>query len=211
MRTIDLLIIGGGSAGMAAAIQAKKDGVELMIIGDASDYVFGGMDGLLSKDWLFEEFYKRFIYIDPKDALKEYTDLHYIFEKYRQGEHIDFLGMMDTITIDESYSSYKNAFESAGMAFHDPYEYLKLGEPLDLNRIRNGESKYIVRELFKMRYPDIPVPQKLPMPRPVDQYFKDWEGPKRPEFRNDIDMSKLTGNQKWLLWVLERFLNNNNL
>ena len=193
------------------AIQAKKDGVELMIIGDASDYVFGGMDGLLSKDWLFEEFYKRFIYIDPKDALKEYADLHYIFEKYRQGEHIDFLGMMDTIIIDESYSSYKNAFESAGMAFHDPYEYLKLGEPLDLNRIRNGESKYIVRELFKMRYPDIPVPQKLPMPRPVDQYFKDWEGPKRPEFRNDIDMSKLTGNQKWLLWVLERFLNNNNL
>lgn len=30
---------------------------------------------------------------------------------------------------------------------------------------------------------------------------------KRPEFRRYIDMSKLTGNQKWLLWVAEQFLN----
>ena len=47
------------------------------------------------------------------------------------------------------------------------------------------------------------------MPRPVDAYFKDWEGPKRPEFREDIDMSKLTGNQKWQLYCLEKFLDMN--
>ncbi len=51
------------------------------------------------------------------------------------------------------------------------------------------------------------VPEKLPMPRPVDAYFKDWAGPVRPEFRSDIDMSRYTGNQKWLIWCLERFLN----
>ena len=45
------------------------------------------------------------------------------------------------------------------------------------------------------------------MPRPVDIYFKDWAGPTRPEFRRDIDMSILTGNQKWLLYSLEQFLN----
>ena len=45
------------------------------------------------------------------------------------------------------------------------------------------------------------------MPRPVDKYFANWEGPKRHEVRKDIDMSKLTGNQKWLLWVAEQFLN----
>ena len=32
MRTVDLLIIGGGSAGMAAAIQAKKEGVDDILI-----------------------------------------------------------------------------------------------------------------------------------------------------------------------------------
>lgn len=194
------------------AMQAKKDGVELMIIGDAADYVFGGMDKLLSKDWNFDDFYHRFIYLEPEQFLRKPYDLLYIFEKYRlPNNKIDFLKIMDTITIDESYSSYKNAFESANMPFEDPYEILKMEEPLDLNRIRNGESKYLIRELFKMRYPILPVPEKNPMPRPVDIYFKDWQGPTREEFRDDIDMSKLSGNQKWLLYILEVFLNDNDL
>ena len=190
------------------AKHAKADGVELMIIGDASDYVFGGMDKLLAKDWDFDEFYHRFIYLEPEEILQKPYDLRYIFEKYRlPNDKIDFLRIMDTITIDESYSSYKNAFESFGMLFEDPYEILKMADPLDLSRIRNGESKYMIRELFKMRYPTIPVPEKNPMPRPVDVYFKDWQGPTRNEFRKDIDMNKLSGNQKWLLYSLEHFLN----
>lgn len=26
----------------------------MMVVGDGADYIFGGMDGLLSKDWTFE-------------------------------------------------------------------------------------------------------------------------------------------------------------
>lgn len=193
------------------ALIAKRDGIEIMIIGDGADYVFYGMDGLLSKDWLFDEFYKRYIYIEPRDVLKDYVDMHYIFEKYRCGDYIDFLAMYDGMTTDESYSSYDNAFKAAGLDFVDPYELLKMSEPVDLKRIRSGDSKYLIRELFKMRYPTIPVPEKNPMPRPVDIYFKNWEGPIRDEFRKDIDIQKYSGNQKWLLWVLERFLNLYNL
>ena len=190
-----------------AAMLGKKDGIEIMIIGDGADYAFYGMDGLLSRDWLFEDFYKRMIYIEPKDVLKNPVDMHYIFEKYRKGDYIDFLGIYDSIVTNESYASYENAFYAAELPFVDPYEFLKMSDPVDLNRIRNGESKYLIRELFKLRYPEIPVPQKNPMPRPVDLYFKDWQGPTRPEFREDIDMNKYSGNQKWLIWVLERFLN----
>ena len=39
-----------------AARQAAADGIEQMVIGDGADYVFGGMDGLLSKDWSYDEF-----------------------------------------------------------------------------------------------------------------------------------------------------------
>ena len=191
----------------AGALCAKVDGIEAMIIGDASDYVFGGMDKLLSVDWRFDDFYKRFIYIEPADVLKQPVSMKPVFEPFRRGEYIDYMGMMDSVTVDESYSSYKNAFEAAGMPYHDPYEILKMAEPLDMQRIRNGESKYLIRELFRMKYPEYPVPEKVPMPRPVDMYFKDWQGPVRPEFREDLDMCKFTGNQKWLLWCLERFLN----
>lgn len=191
----------------AGAIRAKRDGITKMVIGDASDYVFGGMDQLLSRDWKYDEFYHRFIYIDPERVLKEPVSMKLVFEPFRRGEDIDFMGMMDSITVDESYSSYENAFLAAGMPYVDPYEPLKMAQPLDLNRVRNGESKYLIRELFRMKYPDYPVPEKVPMPRPVDLYFRDWQGPRRPEFREDLDMSGFTGNQKWLLWCLERFLN----
>ena len=188
------------------AIAAKKDGVDVLIIGDAADYVFYGMDGLLAKDWTFDEFYKRMVYVEPSEVLNDHVDMHYVFEKYRVGDRIDFLKMYDDVVTDESYASYDNALRAAGMAFVDPYELLKMKEPVDLSRIRSGDSKYIVRDLFRLKYPGLPVPQKNPMPRPVDEYFKRWGGPKRPEFRKDIDMARYTGNQKWLLWCLERFL-----
>lgn len=188
------------------ALQGKTDGVDLMIIGDGSDYVFGGMDQLLSKDWSFDEFMKRCIYVEPTEVLINPVSVQYLFERYRCGDDIDFLKFYDVVVTEESYGSYANAFDTAGLPYYDPYELLKLTEPLDLKRIRSGESKYLIRELFSMKYPDIPVPEKFPMPRPVDEYFKNWEGPKRPEFIHDLDMKKYTGNQKWLIWCLERFL-----
>ncbi len=194
---------------LAAAKQAKADGIEMMVIGDAADYVFAGMDGLYAKNWTFDEFVNRYTYLNPEEVLINPIDMRYAFEKYRKGNYIDFISLMHEYTDIESYASYKNAFDACGMPFIDPYEILKMAEPLDLNRIRNGESKYLIRALFKMKYPEIPIPQKLPMPRPVDAYFKTWEGPKRPEFIKEIDMSKYTGNQKWQMYCLEKFLEMN--
>ena len=191
-----------------AALQAKADGVEMLVIGDAADYVFYGMDGLLSKDWTFDEFYNRSIYIEPSEVLKNPQSVKYLYERYRKdNDMIDFLGFYDKSITEESYGSYDNAFKAAKIDFIDPYEKMKLKDKVDLSRIRSGESKYYIRALFKMKYPNIPLPEKHPMPRPVDEYFKNWEGPTRNEFRDDIDMSKYSGNQKWLLWCLEQFLN----
>lgn len=189
-----------------ASEQAKKDGIETMIIGDAADYVFGGMDGLHAKDWKFSEFIDRYTFLRPEEVLCNPVNIYEVYEKYRQGEMIDFIGFMHEYTDIESYASYENAFNTAGLPYVDPYEILKMSEPLDLYRIRNGESKYLIRALFRKKYPEIPVPNKLPMPRPVDEYFKYWEGPRRAEFRNDIDLSKYTGNQKWQMYCLDRFL-----
>lgn len=190
-----------------AALQAKEDGVERIIIGDAADYIFGGMDKLLSKDWGFDEFIRRYIYINPKDVLVDSVDMTYIFGEYRRGKNIDFVAFLEKYASIESYGSYKNAFDTAKMPYTDLYEVLQLDGELDLSRIRNGESKYLIRELFKMKYPEISVPEKNPMPRPVDAYFANWEGPTRPEFRKNLNMKDFTGNQKWLMYCLERFLN----
>lgn len=195
---------------LQAALQAQNDGVEMMFVGESSDLVFGGMDQLLSRDWNFDEFMHRYIFTEPSAVLKEPVSVADVFERYRiNGDKIDFLKFMDDIFSIESSSSYMNAFAVAGMDYYDPYARLKMADPLDLNRVRNGESKYLIRELMHKKYPEIPVPNKVPMPRPVDSYFKDWEGPHRPEFKKDLNMASFTGNQKWQFYCLERFLDLN--
>lgn len=190
-----------------AAIQAKKDGVEAMIIGDGADYVFGGMDRLLSRDWGFEAFVQRYYSLDPERVLAHPVSMKEAFEPYRTGpDAIDFAGFLQGPCTIESYSSYENALEAAEMPYIDPYIPFTMAEPLDLKRIRGGEPKYLIRELFALRYPSLEIPAKIPMPRPVDTIFKDWSGPSRPEFRQDIDMDSLSGNQKWQLWCAELFL-----
>ena len=191
-----------------AAMQAKADGVQMMVIGDGADYVFGGMDQLLGRDWTYGDFISRYISLDPEKVLVNPVYVYEPFEKYRlDGGMIDFEGFMDDLCTNESYSSYMNAFKTAGMAYADPYENMVMAEPKDLQRIRNGEPKYLIRELYGMRYPERETPAKISMPRPVDAIFRHWQGPVRPEFRRDIPMDSLTGNQKWQLWCAELFLN----
>ena len=193
---------------LQAAFQAKNDGVEMMFVGESSDLVFGGMDQLLSKDWTFDEFVKRYTFTDTMEVLTEPVSMLYLFERYRKdGDMIDFMSFMDDVFSIESSGSYENAFAIADMPYYDPYARLKMTDELDLNRVRNGEPKYLIRELMSKRYPEIEVPNKTPMPRPVDEYFKEWKGPVRQEFKKDIDMSRFTGNQKWQMYCLEQFLN----
>ena len=196
---------------LQAALQAKDDGVDIMFVGESSDLVFGGMDKLLSKDWTMKEFQERYTFVKPEDVLNCPISMDYVYERYQKKDLFDFMTFMDEIFSVESSSSYYNAFAVAQMRYYDPYAHLKMVEPLDLNRVRNGEPKYLIRELMAKRYPEIPVPNKNPMPRPVDFYFADWEGPKREEFKEGLNMTRFTGNQKWQMWCLERWLDMNEL
>lgn len=191
-----------------AAMIAKENGDELIIIGESSDLVFGGMNKLLAKEWNFNEFKNQYIFLDPKLVLNNPFPVERLFEKYKlENNKIDFLRFLDEVFAIESSSSYYNAFKSAKLNYYDPYERLIMKNKLDLKRVRNGESKYLIRALYKMKFPEREIPEKIPMPRPVDDIFKNWKGPKRKEFKQNIDMNRLSGNQKWQLWCAELFLN----
>lgn len=108
------------------------------------------MDGLLAKDWTFEEFMNRYIFIKPEDVLVEPESMRYLFERYRKdGDKIDFLAFMDDVFSIESSSSYMNAFSVAGMPYYDPYARLKMADELDLYLVRHGEPKYLIRRLME--------------------------------------------------------------
>ena len=189
-----------------AAKRAKSHGLTRLIFGDASDMIYGGLNGLLAKDWLIGEFIDRYSYVMPHKVLRESVmNLSPFYELEHDGR-IDPYQFINKFFNMESLGSYYNACGTAGVEFFDPYSRTRLDAPIDYSRIRSGDTKYLVREAFRKLYPDLPVPEKIPMPRPVNEWFKDWSGPKRPEFFPHCT-DNFTGDQKWMVWCLERFLN----
>ncbi|MBQ7544222.1 MAG: asparagine synthase [Synergistaceae bacterium] len=188
------------------AMRAKAEGFTKFILGDASDAVYGGYNGLLAKDWLFGEFVDRYSYVMPYKVLREPVMNLQPFCEFERDGRIDAYGFIDKYFNIESLGSYYNACGAAGVEFVDPYSYTRLDAPLDYARIRSGDTKYLVREAFRKLYPSLDLPEKIPMPRPVNEWFKDWRGPSRPEFFPHCT-DNFTGDQKWMVWCLERFLN----
>lgn len=190
-----------------AAKLARSMGIEKLVIGESADLVFGGMDQLLEKDRTVEEFQARYTFTDPRQVLRNPVDVSGMYERYRlPGGMMDFLKFMDDVFSNESSSSYMHALGMCGISYLDPYSYMCMADPLDLKRVRNGEPKYLVRELFAKRYPQMQIPDKIPMPRAMNQWFAGWEGPKRHEFVPGCH-AELTGDQRWQCWCLEQFLN----
>ncbi len=189
-----------------AAKHAVKAGKSKFIFGENADIIYGGMDGLISKDWLYCEFVDRYTYVMPYKVLRDPVLPLDPYLSFEDNGHIDGHKFINKYFRQEALGTYTNACQSAGIDFVGPYSMTYLDHELDYNRIRSGETKYIVRELFRKLYPDENIPAKIPMPRPVNEWFEDWRGPIRPEFIPHCT-DNMNGDQKWMVWCLERFLN----
>ncbi len=185
----------------------QESGTKLIIFGDNADMAFGGYDRLLEKDWDYAGWKNRFTFVKPECALKNPIDMDCVYQKYKIGQTgVDYIRFMHDIFASSSSGAYINSFKLAEMEYFDPYACLKMKDSLDLARVRNGESKYLLRELFRMKYPEILIPEKIAMPRAMDQWMADWSGPVRDEFIPHCT-DGMTGEQKFLIYSLERFLN----
>ena len=189
-----------------AALRAKELGYNKLLFGEAADLIFGGLDKLLSKDWSFDEFVERFNKLPTKKVLKNYKPVMSPYELCRTTSGIDVYKFFLESIYPASINSYYSSCLAAGVEFISPYMEMELGIPLDLERIRSGDTKYIVRELYSKIYPQMELNKKIPMPRPMGIWLQEWKGPERKEFLpNCIDY--LDGDQLWLIYILEKFLN----
>ena len=189
-----------------AAKAAKQDGITKLLMGNGSDYLFGGLTGLLSRDWTFDELVERYTIVKPEQALINPESIIPVYERFRTGPNdIDFFGFLEDIHGIASIPSFENPLSLAGVRSLEPYESMLLSVPLDIKRIRQGDSKYFIRELFRRKYPEIIPPEKIPFKRPMDQWLDSWDGPERPEFIRGCT-SHMKGDQKWLVFCLEWFL-----
>ena len=142
----------------------------------------------------------------PYKVLKDSELLLDPIKKYEKNGYIDVPEFLTDYEVKASYNSYINSCKLAGIKFYSPYAETIMGNKLDLQRVRKGENKYIIRELFHRLYSNMDIPPKTPMPRPMNEWFEKWEGPKREEFWPNCT-DNMTGDQKWLVYILEKWLN----
>ena len=88
MRTIDLLIIGVGSAGMAAAIQAKKEGVDDILIVEKDDHLGGILNQCIHNGFGLTEF------------KEELTGPEYLSRFVQQVEELKIPYLLNSMVID---------------------------------------------------------------------------------------------------------------
>ncbi len=188
-----------------AALQAKMDGFETIIFGESADLNYAGLSDLMSKDRTVGEFIDRYSYVVPYYVLKDFRVITEPVTRYQKNGYVDTHEFCRGFFLREAMGSYTNACESAGIRLETPYVNTWLAAPLDYERVRKGENKYIVRELFRKLYPQFTIANKLPMPRPMNEWMSTWTGPTRPEFWPHCT-DHMTGDQKWMVWALEKFL-----
>jgi hypothetical protein len=188
-----------------AARAARADGITHLLVGNGADSTFGGMDKLLSRDWSYDDFVRRYTFIDPAAALKNPVDTRPVFEPYRRGDLIDFVGFLKHVHGVGIIQAFQNSMAGTGLTLVEPFENLKLKAPLDLDRIRRGEPKYVLYDLFARLYPRLEAPRKVPFARPMDEWLAAYPGPAQPEFLDGLAMENFTGDQKYLLRGLDRF------
>ena len=189
-----------------AALQAKADGFERLIFGENADIIYGGMDGLLAKDWTFGEFVERYSYILPYKVLREPLMILEPFQKYTSDGKVDAHAFLNEYFRIEALGSYNNACETAGIEFVGPFSTSNMDIPIDYERIRSGDTKYLVREVYHNLYGDESLPAKMPLPRPMNEWMAKWEGPRRDEFYPHC-IENMTGDQRWMIYALEQYLN----
>lgn len=190
-----------------AALKVKKDNYAKFIFGEAADINYGGLDRILSRDWKIGDYIERHSDVLPYKILKSFQIITEPFvNSCKSNGYIDVHKHLSYWRYLSSMATYENACNLADIEFCAPYSETILGVPLDYQRIRNGESKYLIREIFNRRYPGWDIPEKVPMPRPMNEWMQNWQGPIRPEFWPHCT-DNMTGDQKWMVWALERFLN----
>jgi len=196
----------------AACLQAKRDGVRVMFTGWGADTHFGGMDKLMSRDWTLEEFIARYSYLDPRRVLRDapMAKVYKTFQRYITiGGKMDLMGFLTWNYHAMTLNSFLYVIRHAGLEVASPWGHLGLNHEVDFERVRSGDPKYVISEAFDLLCAGLEKSPKIPFQRPTAKYMAAHLHKEELEpsiFRDDVDLESLTPQQKWMVWVCNRFI-----
>ena len=130
-----------------APLQAKKDEIDAIVFGEAVDSVYGGLSGLLSKDWTIGTLIDRYSFLMPYRVLKDFKVNFELYRKWENEGKVDHQHFISYIFSNESIGSYIHDCEVTEQKLVLSYTETYMVTKMDYNRIRLGENKYFVREI----------------------------------------------------------------
>jgi hypothetical protein len=188
-----------------AARAAHDDGVELLVTGFGADARLGGLAPHLARASDLDAFATAYAALDPELVLGEPCPVRPLFERYRKGAGIDAGSFLAEVHNPGLLQAAENAAGAAHLTVLAPFDYLVPATPLDPGRVRT-EGKYLLRDAFRRLHPDLEPPPGRPFLPPVGPWLRGWPGPRRGEFRPDLDLAHIGGEERFLVYCLERFL-----
>ena len=189
------------------AIRALDFGLENLITGLGADLCFGGLYNLLSKKWTNEEFVERYTFLNPSKVMKIDVEPYDFYQEYYAWPYFRLIDFMNEIYGVATIKYFNNAMKLANINLKAPYEYLHRDFDLDYERIRHGEEKYFLRELFKVRAGDIFVPRKYPLPRPLKAWNNHYGKIINQDiFYEDAYARCTKDEERWLVYSADHYL-----
>ena len=151
---------------------------ERLIFGETADVIYGGLDGLLSRDWLAGDFIERFAFVPAWKVLRRAAGSPML--AYERDGHIDpheFISPSDGPT----------STPAAAPAWRRRCPIWALLRAAGLRC--DGESKYLVREMFRRLY------RLEKVQGATNEWFRTGKAT-APEFLPHCT-DNMTGDQKW--------------
>lgn len=192
---------------VAEALQcAQTLGINIVFAGWGCDTYFGGMDKLLSRDYsTAHEFAERYTYLQPNIVLKNPDEnVQMYFDRYQTEFGFDTFRFLEENYHGMTLQSFYYLPKMFHIQMKCPWGSIGLNEPLDLNKIRNGQPKYIVADAFKHLSGCLSIPEKVPFTRP--DYIDCIDKLKQFDFISSNSFAKLTPQQKWMTFILCAFI-----
>ena len=189
--------------------KAKEMNIKILLSGWGADTHFGGMDKLISKDWKLENFKKRYEYCPRIKENNEHLDN--IYKNFTNNDNK--INTQEFLTYNYHIMTIKSFFyipELFGLIHLPLWGNIGLDHKLNIERVRNGEPKYVIAEAFKLLYKNdnIDVTNKIPFTRPTNIYMKEhfYDIKYTNKLKEYINNNNLSSQQLWMIYTLNRFL-----
>ena len=186
-----------------ATQQARQDGVTHLVGGFGADTGFGGFSNYYrNRRW--EDFAAHMLpkYWNPAVVLNESGDVAWVARQYVEAGTVDVQNFLKEVGVEGN--AVATTIQALGLTPVFPYADMRYGRRFDVGRIVSGDTKYLLKSLFRRLCPNHTPARKFPLHVPYNQWMMGYQ-PSRKEFKPTLKLQPDQGKRNALVYSLERY------